>query len=137
MIHWKFKINIKLNQRLCLSTPHRTQAHDNFFRRYSNGGKYFKLSMAANNENEWCERTMLNAHCANLNSSHEHSSVQCDFQMSNLIKNDAALFLVCVRMWMNIRCCNKFKWIPSRLQSRYFSQLSFAIYFNPELVWIC
>lgn len=51
------------------------------------------------------ERTTL---IANLNSTHEHSSVQFDFQMSNHIKNDAAAVSL---SWLrvDVYCYNKFQ----------------------------
>lgn len=64
--------------------------HKFFCRNYLHDGKFF----GAFSGSETMKRNHI-AHCANLNSSHEHSSVQCDFQMSNLIKNDAAALFAC------------------------------------------
>lgn len=132
MIHWmKFKINIKLNK--CFFFRHMDKCmHDNFFFISD-----FSTAMSNNNNNN--VRTNPRS-LANLNSTHEHSSVQFDFQMSNLIKK-----WCCAISLLFCYCYNKFKRIQSRIQSKYFSHLSFAIYFNLEMVrisfsfstWIC
>lgn len=53
-----------------------------------------------------------------------------------LISLNITMLFFCLSVRVRVCTYNKLKWIQSRIQSKYFSQLSSTIYFNFELVWI-